>query len=357
MRKPYVLLLPLIALTALSTGCANFNSVFREFDADAGKSVMVDIKQRAIIASRQTEGGKTSTIICAEPSPDALSAYAAELAAEGKLPEQTAVQLTAAFQESASFVGLRTQSIQLLRDSLYRLCEGYMSGALQKSQYDILMRRYQKYMVALLGIEQLTGTVRAPTVTISSQGAATAAQSISALRSEVESIDTKITALEEKKTANGTSDADKTQIGKDIDALKADRNAVTQAIANAHGLSSSGSMTATVHLYGQPTQRSDAHIQAVAGAVQDIVGKIITTDDTGQLCFSYLSSGSPAGPLVDICKKHFEAALLRGDLMLKIEQSLAAGGNTKEKTAELKEALKRLRESGLGTLSVVPFDR
>lgn len=357
MRKPYVLLLPLIAWAALGTGCANFNSVFREFDADAGTSVMVDIKQRAIIASRQTEGGKTSTIVCAEPSPDALSAYAAELAAEGKLPEQTAVQLTAAFQESSSFVGLRTQSIQLLRDSLYRLCEGYMSGALQKSQYDILMRRYQKYMVALLGIEQLTGTVRAPTVTISSQGAATAAQSLSALRSEIEAIDTKIAALETKKGAEGTSDADRARIGQDIGALQADREAVTQAIANARGLASSGSMTATVHLHGQPSQRSDAHIQAVAAAVQDIVGKIITTDDTGQLCFSYLSSGSAEGPLVDICKKHFETALLKGDAILKIEQFLAKGSPTKEETTELKDALKRLGGSGLGTLSVVPPDR
>lgn len=357
MRKPYVLLLPLIALTALSTGCANFNSVFREFDADAGKSVMVDVKQRAIIASRQTEGGKTSTIICAEPSPDALSAYAAELAAEGKLPEQTAVQLTAAFQESASFVGLRTQSIQLLRDSLYRLCEGYMSGALQKSQYDILMRRYQKYMVALLGIEQLTGTVRAPTVTITSQSAATAAQSLSALRSEIEAIDTKIAALERKKGADGTSDADRTQIGQDIGALKADREAVNQAIANARGLSSSGSMTATVHLHGQPSQRSDAHIQAVAGAVQEIVKDIINTDDTGQLCFSYLSNASSNGPLVDICRQFLANIIKQDEVRLKLEDSLAKGDKTAAQQIEIKDALKRIRESGLGTLSVVPFER
>lgn len=357
MHKSYIRLLPFIALTALSSGCANFNSVFREFDADAGKSVMVDIKQRAIISSRQTEGAKTSTIICAEPSPDALSAYAAELAAEGKLPEQTAVQLTAAFQESSSFVGLRTQSIQLLRDSLYRLCEGYMSGALQKSQYDILMRRYQKYMVALLGIEQLTGTVRVPAVTISGQGAATAAQSISALRSEVESIDAKIAALEEKKAADGTSDADKTQIGKDIDALKADRSAVTQAIANARGLSSSGSMTATVHLYGQPTQRSDEHIQAVAGAVKEIVMGIINTDDTGQLCFSYLSSASSDGHLIDICKQFLANVIKQDEVRLKLEESLAKGDKTAAQVGDIKEALKRIKGSGLGTLSIKPTDR
>lgn len=87
-------------------------------------------------------------------------------------------------QESAGFVGLRTQSIQLLRDGFYRLCEGHMSGAIDENQYNILMRRYQKFMVALLGLEQLTGTIRVPPITISTQGIAEAAQSIESMRKQ-----------------------------------------------------------------------------------------------------------------------------------------------------------------------------
>ena len=159
-----------LALGFQLAGCANWSSVYRDFSVDDGTGAMVDIKQRAVIASTHkvtTKKGEeeittSKVIVCAEPSPDSLSAYAAELSAEASIPDKAALQLAGALQESASFVGLRTQSIQLLRDSMYRLCEGYMSGALDRAQYEILVRRYQKYMVALLGIEQLTGVVRAP---------------------------------------------------------------------------------------------------------------------------------------------------------------------------------------------------
>ncbi|HET7730610.1 MAG TPA: hypothetical protein VFK48_11315, partial [Usitatibacter sp.] len=161
-------LIPLLVLltSLLSGGCANLNSVYRPLDTGEGRGALIDIKQRAIIAAKPaTPGGKN--VVCAEPSPDALSAYAAQIAAEASVPDKAAAQLAASFQEGSSFVGLRTQSIQLLRDALYRLCEGYANGALNELQYDILMRRYQKYMVALLGIEQLAGVVRSPAVTIS----------------------------------------------------------------------------------------------------------------------------------------------------------------------------------------------
>jgi hypothetical protein len=126
-------------------GCAKLNTAYRDFAVDDGSGAMIDVKQRAIIAST-TRGadGNSNTVVCAEPSPDALSAFASEFAAEADVPEVVTARLVAAMQESSSFVGLRTQSIQLLRDGLYRLCEGYMNGSLTAAQYDILMRRYQK---------------------------------------------------------------------------------------------------------------------------------------------------------------------------------------------------------------------
>ncbi|MDZ4107431.1 MAG: hypothetical protein U1D41_14975 [Nitrosomonas sp.] len=344
--------LPTLLLLAVTAGCANFNSVFREFEVDAGKSVMVDIKQRAIIASKRTANSTTSTVVCAEPSPDALSAYAAELAVEGKIPEQAAVQLAAAFQESSSFVGLRTQSIQLLRDSLYRLCEGYMSGALEKAQYDILTRRYQKYMVALLGIEQLTGTVRVPAITINTQGGAEAARSLTSMRAEVEGIDAKIKALEQERKADGVTDTRKAEIDTESASLKADKEAVSKAIENARGLSASGSSNASVHLYGQPTLRGDQHTQAVAGAVEKIVLDIINSDDTGQLCFSYLGSvanGSGQSQLVTICNEYLTNINKQHAIRLDIADKLAK--IAKSETA-LKDVLRGLKESGLGLHSI-----
>lgn len=322
------LYLVFISSCFLLASCAN-SSVYRKLNVDSGDGALIDIKQRAIFASKhkasKTINNKTitleKTIICAEPSPDSLSAYAAELAAEANVPEKASAQLTAAFQESASFVGLRTQSIQLLRDSLYRLCEGYMSGALDKSEYDILMRRYQKYMVALLAIEQLTGTVRAPSVTINTKGSASAARSLTALRDQIKAIDSDIETLQNKqkekeaeKSADGITDEKKKEIDQqiskyktEIGELQADKSSVTKAIENARGLAVSGEATSTVSTVGVPTNRSEQHIQSVSKSVEKIVLNIINTDDTGQLCWSYMRDvGDPNTELGKSCRGYID---------------------------------------------------
>lgn len=289
------------------TGCARMNSVYRDLDVDSGKGAMVDIKQRAFIVSRQTSGTETKTIVCAEPSPDALSAYAAQLAAEANIPQQVSAKFAASFQESSSFVGLRTQSIQLLRDSLYRLCEGYMSGALDKGQYQWLTRRYQRYMVGLLAIEQLTGAVRAPSATISTQGSAEASRSISEMRAEVEKIDTKIAALEKEKKANGVSEDQMKALNDKIEQLSKDKEAISKGIENARGLVTSGSATAVISTSGLPTRPSDETIKAVFETVKDIVNNLIGMDDKPILCFLYLSDKDNNQPdILKSCKIYFE---------------------------------------------------
>ena len=291
-------------------GCGNLNSIHRDFNVDDGNGALIDIKQRAIIVSKKTDKSGTSagrkTVVCAEPSPDALSAYAAELAAEADLPQEVTARFVSAFQESSSFTGLRTQSIQLLRDSLYRICEGHMNGALDELQYDILMRRYQKYMVALLAIEQLTGTIRSPTVTISTKGSAQAAKSISQMRSEIEAIDAEIALLEDAKAAAPT-DAEKAEIDTQIEALKTDKAAITKGIENAQGLLAEGSATANVDTTGMQIERSEEHLQAISNVVNEIVMEIINTEDTGQLCFAYLRDSEMNSPaLTKACEQYLE---------------------------------------------------
>ena len=175
-------------LAALSlSGCANLNSIHRELKTSEGNGALIDIKQRAIIASK-SKTDPFNTIICAEPSPDSMSAFAAELAGKANLPNGVAAQLASSVQESAAFTGLRTQSIQLLRDSMFRTCEAFMNNAITAGQYDLLARRYQKHTVALLAIEQLTGAIKSPPITIDTSGSAEAARSISEMRSEMDSI-------------------------------------------------------------------------------------------------------------------------------------------------------------------------
>lgn len=330
----------MILLISFLSGCGNLNSIHHFLTVDEGTGALVDIKQRAIIVSKRKIpitsdanyfSQQTQTIVCAEPSPDALSAYAAELAAEGGVPGQIAVKLAGATQESAAFVGLRTQSIQLLRDSLYRLCEGYMSGALDEYQYDTLMRRYQRYMIALLGIEQLTGAMRAPSVTIQTQGKAEAATSIADMRKNIEKIDEEIQEKTKSKDdlltkQKNESDSTKQQtIQREIDAVvkaieekKSDKEDLEKAIKEErNGLVAEGSTTASVSGVGLPTQRSDAHIQQVTDAVKEIVLETLRTDEIGQLCWGYLvyppKGITPDTSITQSCKDHIAKGASQAD--------------------------------------------
>jgi len=172
------------AVSVLLQGCANFNSIYREFNIGSGdkptKSITMDVKQRTVLSSvirSEDKNGKLveKTVICAEPSPDALSVYAAGLSGSVYSGDKKAAELALSSSETGSFIGNRTVTIQLLRDNLYRACEGYMSGALTETQYYTLIRRYQVMTMGLLAIEHLTETVKPPSVTITA-GAAGASQ-------------------------------------------------------------------------------------------------------------------------------------------------------------------------------------
>lgn len=313
------------AVTTVLVGCGNLNSVYRDFEVDKGVGAMVDIKQRAVIASTRVEKNgevtKTRTVVCAEPSPDALSAYAAELSAKADTPGKTSAQLAAAFQESAAFVGLRTQSIQLLRDAMYRMCEAYMSGGLDETQYQLLLRRFQKNMVALLAVEQLTGAIRVPPVTINTQGQAEAARSLSSITEQIKKTDEGIAALDKQinkaaadlEAADAAQkpglEADITKLKADKAALEADKAALEKSRTETRDLVASGSATATVNLAQMPGNRSDAHIQAVSGVVKDIALRVLNTDDIGALCWASLTEEkSNPGSLADTCKEYFKTA-------------------------------------------------
>ena len=176
------------AACALS-GCANLDSIYRpiEVGGAATTAVAIDIKQRAIFSVLRSDkgvavvppggsavGGSADgpyNVICAEPSPDALSAYSAsggitaavKAAAASSADSGADGKLQAAFAagEAAASVGLRTQSIQLLRDGLFSNCLAYMNKAVGPSDFYELQRRSQNFTLGLLAIEQLTGAVKA----------------------------------------------------------------------------------------------------------------------------------------------------------------------------------------------------
>ena len=157
-----------------TTGCAYLTTFNRPIDLRAG-SVAMDVKQRVVFSQNRTSftiDGKpySNVVVCAEPSPDALTV----LGASGGLSlsnGQSVANATGGLSESGAFVGLRTQSIQLLRDAMYRLCEGYASGAVTDTDFAAMQRRYQSTMMGLIAIEQLTRPVIAGQALLTSAAA------------------------------------------------------------------------------------------------------------------------------------------------------------------------------------------
>jgi hypothetical protein len=210
------------------------------------------------------------------------------------------VELSAALQQSAAFVGLRTTSIQLLRDFGYRLCEAYLSGAISEGQYDLLMRRFQKNVVALLAIEQLTGAVKSPPLVLTSRGYAETSQSLFDQQAVRERVSEKIAELEKEKKkmeaertallgANPPGDTTEVdaQIAEkeaEIKRRKEDLAAIDKGIANARGTLAGGETQATIQAGSSPVQPSGQNISEVAAIVGQIAMAIVKSDDIVQLC-------------------------------------------------------------------------
>ena len=115
-----------------------------------GVAIHLDAQQRLVLA--------TARGYCAEPSPDAMAAYAASLGV-GITTEDRTAALTQALQNSTASIGLRTQSITLMRDALYRICEASANGSLSDWEVATLLHRSQDLTAVVLAIEQLTGAV------------------------------------------------------------------------------------------------------------------------------------------------------------------------------------------------------
>lgn len=271
---------------ALLSGCANFSSIHRTLDTTEGKGVLIDVKQRAILASTKTssETGKAPyTVVCAEPSPDALSAYAFDLAAAGKLSSGRALDIAFGSAESAAYIGLRTQSIQLLRDQFFRACEAYMNQAISSEEYNLLIRRYQKQTAALLAIEQLTGALRVPVSQVSAAGSSQNSALIF-LKGEHEDNKNKIAELEKKQKDEAATEEDKKAWKAEQDELKTLNNKLLQDIAKIPGAQITSTVAGSVESPSNQGGSNANGLNNVAWVVRDIVNNITLIDDFMQIC-------------------------------------------------------------------------
>ncbi|KPL51695.1 hypothetical protein ABB55_05180 [Prosthecomicrobium hirschii] len=179
-----------IAIACALGGCQA--GIFREWSMDGGSSLSLDASQRLVFVTERGGRGRDQRIVCAEPSPDSITSMSATLAAsagqsntvtrqvvdaEGKPAFDAAgkpimetrsndaqAALAAGFAQNAAFIGMRTQTIQLLRDGLFRACEAYMNGAIDEVQYSMLLVNMPRIMAALVATDGLTGRPAAPPV-------------------------------------------------------------------------------------------------------------------------------------------------------------------------------------------------
>jgi hypothetical protein len=158
-----------LGLLLILVGCGNarWTSIHREYkisESHDTQSALIDAKQRAILSSpivKDDDGfDERAFIVCAEPSPDAVSALSSALSASlgVKVAEQGEGEGSLAFalSEAVGKLGKRNATIQLLRDGFYRQCEAYLNGIINPQEYQVTAGRYVDAMVTLLAIEQVT---------------------------------------------------------------------------------------------------------------------------------------------------------------------------------------------------------
>lgn len=226
MRRIFNSLLILSCILGL-TSCANFNSISRttpligSFDGREGKAIHLDAQQRLVLINNL---GK----ICAEPSPDAMAAYAASLGISASVPRAGSGALSHSQQASIASIGLRTQSITLMRDALYRMCEAFINNAAGPTQIVTLLGRSQDLTAVILAVEQLTGAVAANQAALTGTTSASASASLlsnqALLDAARENETNKNNELEEAKVALKSAEEARNSQEKTETAAKAERN-------------------------------------------------------------------------------------------------------------------------------------
>jgi len=368
------------------------------FGGKAPAGVFIDAEQRAVLSNRRTD--KDMRVVCAEPAPDALSAIAAQ-AGVSVSDISNAVSAEGGVSEAAANIGLRTQTIQTLRDGFYRVCEAYMNG-LSEEQYSIMLRRFQTNMIALLAIEQLTGAVKGGDAVVSAsagsgmdfreqylQRAAMASSEQTRLTTEIEQTNEEINILEDVNAqcdngsgGSGCSASDVERRGRQINDLRAQRRAMERAQASAESTertnnllaesapsatdSSAGGMTGS-----WPSTPAYPPSYAVAEAVRDITMAIVQNDYGVQLCFEHLRyvDENGATALSSTCEKVMDAYVqqLTDANAMRVEmrraqaallESVASGYISADEASTLAASLSSTGAvaSGTSVRSLTPFD-
>ncbi len=152
-----------VCMTCVAAGaCANLNTIDRTTSnkvdaastAGTARAIHLDAEQRVVMSH-------PNGIFCAEPSPDAVSATASSQGGGVSISGQGSGSLASAQQELIAALSRRTQSTQLQREVMFRICEAYYNNAITPLETARLLSRAQDLTAVVLAVEQLTGAVAA----------------------------------------------------------------------------------------------------------------------------------------------------------------------------------------------------
>ncbi|MFW3895941.1 hypothetical protein [Pseudomonas bharatica] len=259
---------PLAALTAIALAVSISGCSTKTLEAD--ERVVTLTTKRQIVGDVVDE----FKVICPEASPDALTLLAASASGETR----AGVNIAAAYSESGSNIGLRTHTIQILRDQLYSICQAYANHGLTAFGYQALIARNQRNTVLMMAIEQLTGVLKTPEVNITTTAEADAS-TLKSKSDELNSLKEKYKAIQDKTTD------DAKEMAKNIDALELALKNYRGSLAKASGTTSSKQQNNSA--------LDPQSVEAVVGAVERLATLVADTgakEDNLMVCMQQLQS-------------------------------------------------------------------
>lgn len=366
--RRFVILAAGLAVTA----CATPGPVFRTTAVPntSTRVITVDAKLRNVFMV--PPGSDGAWRVCAEASPDVFSALAASTSASlGAQQSQSSTEANARFAhavaEAAGTVE-RTQTVNLLRESMYRTCERYLSGAISREAFVVQSGRDWRAMIAILAIEQLTRTVRPAATIIIPPSTSAVITEPTELAAELRRA---AAATESARIARDAADAAYDAAGcpvpppapadtpdvvarrQNCQALDGNRTAAAQELRRAEAAqtalgnalaanpgqaptTNAGTGSGTGVAGGQDGARSASDLQAVAGSVQAIVRMAFDTNEIELFCVQMLS-GDFRGSAGD--RSELERACIRYAL----NRVNAAAGVTPQFLAAVQNDMGQLR--------------
>ncbi|KGD60745.1 hypothetical protein T9A_02222 [Alcanivorax jadensis T9] len=146
----------LLFVIASLSGCSHFTSPARVERLESGDSYWMDYnayRRGTLVLNRAEQDGTSRIVTCSEPAPDAamelVNKFEANIKAEDVDLAKGKVELTSKAVDLAK----RTQMINFLRESLYRLCELSMNTDLSAAQMKDMYEGVSEAAVELVQLE------------------------------------------------------------------------------------------------------------------------------------------------------------------------------------------------------------